>query len=113
MTALARSIGIRLGQAIGLLLAVVIVVFLLIQLAPGDAALYLAGEQGVGDAEFLAKIRADYGLDQPMLVQLGTYIGNVAQFDLGQSTYFSEPVLGLILDRLVATVLLALSLIHI
>ncbi len=107
MTALARGIGSRLGQAIGLLLAVVVVVFFLIQIAPGDAALYLAGEQGVGDAEFLAKVRAEYGLDQPLLVQLGTYVGNVAQLDLGESTYFNEPVLGLIVERLFATVLLA------
>ena len=107
MTALARGIGSRLGQAIGLLLAVVVVVFFLIQLAPGDAALYLAGEQGVGDAEFLARVRAEYGLDQPLLVQLGTYIGNVAQLNLGESTYFNEPVLGLIIERLFATVLLA------
>ena len=107
MTALARGIGSRLGQAIGLLLAVVVVVFFLIQIAPGDAALYLAGEQGVGDAEFLAKVRAEYGLDQPLLVQLGTYVGNVAQLNLGESTYFNEPVLGLIVERLFATVLLA------
>jgi len=107
VTALARGIGSRLGQAIGLLLAVVVVVFFLIQLAPGDAALYLAGDQGVGDAEFLARVRAEYGLDQPLLVQLGTYIGNVAQLNLGESTYFNEPVLGLIIERLFATVLLA------
>ena len=107
MTALARGIGSRLGQAIGLLLAVVVVVFFLIQLAPGDAALYLAGDQGVGDAEFLARVRAEYGLDQPLLVQLGTYVGNVAQLNLGESTYFNEPVLGLIIERLFATVLLA------
>ena len=107
MTALARGIGSRLGQAIGLLLAVVVVVFFLIQIAPGDAALYLAGEQGVGDAEFLARVRAEYGLDQPLLVQLGTYVGNVAQLNLGESTYFNEPVLGLIIERLFATVLLA------
>jgi len=107
VTALARGIGSRLGQAIGLLLAVVVVVFFLIQIAPGDAALYLAGEQGVGDAEFLAKVRAEYGLDQPLLVQLGTYVGNVAQLNLGESTYFNEPVLGLIVERLFATVLLA------
>ena len=107
MTALARGIGSRLGQAIGLLLAVVVVVFFLIQLAPGDAALYLAGDQGVGDAEFLAQVRADYGLDQPLLVQLGTYVGNVAQLNLGESIYFNEPVLGLIVERLFATVLLA------
>jgi len=107
VTALARGIGSRLGQAIGLLLAVVVVVFFLIQLAPGDAALYLAGDQGVGDAEFLAQVRADYGLDRPLLVQLGTYVGNVAQLDLGDSIYFNEPVLGLIVERLFATVLLA------
>ena len=107
MTALARGIGSRLGQAIGLLLAVVVVVFFLIQIAPGDAALYLAGDQGVGDAEFLAQVRADYGLDRPLLVQLGTYVGNVAQLDLGDSIYFDEPVLGLIVERLFATVLLA------
>jgi len=107
VTALARGIGSRLGQAIGLLLAVVVVVFFLIQIAPGDAALYLAGDQGVGDAEFLAQVRADYGLDRPLLVQLGTYVGNVAQLDLGDSIYFNEPVLGLIVERLFATVLLA------
>jgi len=104
--ALARGIGIRLGLAVGLLLAVVVVAFFLIQIAPGDAALYLAGEQGAGDAEFLAKIRAQYGLDRPVLVQLGAYVGNIAQLDLGKSFYFNEPVLGLILDRLFATVLL-------
>jgi|TARA_B100001750_G_scaffold115456_1_gene91074 peptide/nickel transport system permease protein len=88
-------------------LAVVVVVFFLIQIAPGDAALYLAGDQGVGDAEFLAQVRADYGLDRPLLVQLRTYVGNVAQLDLGDSIYFNEPVLGLIVERLFATVLLA------
>jgi len=107
VTALARGIGIRLGLAVGLLLAVVVVVFFLIQMAPGDAALYLGAEQGVGDAEYLAKLRSQYGLDRPLLVQLGAYIGNVAQLDLGESTYFNQPVLGLILDRLFATVLLA------
>ena len=107
MTALARAIGIRLGLAIGLLLAVVVVVFFLIQLAPGAAALYLGIQQGVGDPEYLAGLRADYGLDRPLLVQLGSYVGQVAQLDLGQSTYFERPVLDLILDRLFATVLLA------
>ena len=107
MLALARGIGIRLGLAVGLLLAVVVVVFFLIQIAPGDAALYLGAEQGIGDAEYLAKLRSQYGLDRPLLVQLGAYIGNVAQLDLGESTYFNQPVLSLILDRLFATVLLA------
>ena len=107
MIALARGIGIRLVLAIGLLLAVVVVGFFLIPIARGDAAIYLGIEQGTGDPEFLARLRADYGLDRPLLVQLMAYIGNVAQLDLGRSTYFNVPVLGLILDRLFATMLLA------
>jgi len=59
VTALARAIGIRLGLAMGLLLAVVVVVFFLIQLAPGDAAVYLGIEQGTGDPEYLAKINVE------------------------------------------------------
>lgn len=107
MMALARGIGIRLGQAIGLLFAVVVLNFLLIQIAPGDAALVLAGQQGSGDPEFLARVRADYGLDQPLIVQLLAYLGSIARLDLGESFFFNSPVLDLILDRLFATVLLA------
>ena len=107
MLALARGIGLRLIQAFGLLIAVIVLNFILIQIAPGDAALVLAGEQGSGTPEQLAKIRADYGLDRPLLVQLLSYIGNVLQLDLGQSFYFMRPVLDLIQEKLFATVLLA------
>jgi len=105
--ALARGIGLRLIQAFGLLIAVIVLNFILIQIAPGDAALVLAGEQGSGTPEQLAKIRADYGLDRPLLIQLLSYIGNVLQLDLGQSFYFMRPVLDLIQEKLFATVLLA------
>ncbi len=107
MLALARGIGLRLIQAFGLLLAVIVLNFILIQIAPGDAALILAGEQGSGSPEYLAKIRAEYGLDRPLIVQLFNYLGNVLQLDLGTSFYFNSPVLDLILDKLFATVLLA------
>ena len=107
MLALARGIGLRLIQAFGLLIAVIVLNFILIQGAPGDAALVLAGEQGSGTPEQLAKIRADYGLDRPLLIQLLSYIGNVLQLDLGQSFYFMRPVLDLIQEKLFATVLLA------
>ena len=107
MLALARGIGRRLIQAFGLLIAVIVLNFILIQIAPGDAALVLAGEQGSGTPEQLARIRADYGLDRPLLIQLLSYIGNVLQLDLGQSFYFMRPVLDLIQEKLFATVLLA------
>ena len=65
MLTLARGIGLRLVQAFGLLMAVIVLNFILIQIAPGDVALTLAGEQGSGSPEFLAAVRARFGLVQP------------------------------------------------
>ena len=107
MLTLARGIGLRLVQAFGLLLAVIVLNFILIQIAPGDVALTLAGEQGSGSPEFLAAVRARFGLDQPLLVQLFRYIWNVLQFDLGHSYYWERPVMDLIQEKLFSTVLLA------
>lgn len=106
MTALAVGIGSRLANAALLLLAVVVLNFTLIQLAPGDPAQVIAGEMGGASPEVLATIRAQYGLDQPLLVQLGRYVGRAVQGDLGYSFYFNRPVAGLILERLPATALL-------
>jgi peptide/nickel transport system permease protein len=105
--ALARGIGFRLIQAFGLLIAVIVLNFILIQIAPGDVALTLAGEQGSGSPEFLAAVRAQYGLDQPILIQLFQYLWNVLQFDLGESFFWGRPVLELIQEKIFATILLA------
>ena len=107
MLALARGIGSRLIQAFGLLIAVIVLNFILIQIAPGDVALTLAGEQGSGSPEFLAAVRAQYGLDQPLLIQLFQYLWNVLQFDLGESFFWGRPVLELIQEKIFATILLA------
>ncbi len=107
MTALARGIGLRLIQVFGLLLAVVVLNFILIQLAPGDAALVLASQTGSGDPEYLARLRAGYGLDRPLVVQLLTYIWNVVQLDLGESFFYERPVLDVIMGRMWPTLLLA------
>jgi peptide/nickel transport system permease protein len=105
--ALVRGIGFRLIQAFGLLIAVIVLNFILIQIAPGDVALTLAGEQGSGSPEFLAAVRAQYGLDQPLLIQLFQYLWNVLQFDLGESFFWGRPVLELIQEKIFATILLA------
>jgi peptide/nickel transport system permease protein len=105
--ALVRGIGFRLIQAFGLLIAVIVLNFILIQIAPGDVALTLAGEQGSGSPEFLAAVRAQYGLDQPILIQLFQYLWNVLQFDLGESFFWGRPVLELIQEKIFATILLA------
>lgn len=92
-----------------LLAGVVILNFLLIRLAPGDPAAVIAGEMGGASEEILASIRARYGLDQPLIVQLGIYLSNVVRGDLGVSYYFNRPVIELILSRLGPTVLLVMT----
>jgi peptide/nickel transport system permease protein len=98
----------RLFYGLLLMLGVVVLNFLLIRLAPGDPAVVIAGEMGGADEALLAAIRADYGLDKPVLTQLGIYIGNVLQGDLGQSFFFNQPVATLIGDRIGPTILLVL-----
>lgn len=104
-----RLVGQRLLKAIPLLLAIVICNFVLLKLAPGDAAEVLAGEAGAGTAEYLAELRARFGLDQPVYMQLWHYVVKLATLDLGFSFRHNQPVLSLILDRLPATLLLMFS----
>lgn len=92
-----------------LLLAVLILNFSLMHLAPGDVADTISQSMGGADKELLDQIRADYGLDQPFLVQLGRYIGGVLQADLGYSFFYNTPVTQLILERLPATLLLVIT----
>ncbi|MGF1525219.1 MAG: ABC transporter permease [Candidatus Competibacterales bacterium] len=99
----------RIAAGLLLLVGVLVVNFTLVHLAPGDVADTIAGEMGGADAEVMAAIRRDYGLDQPFWVQLGRYLAGVAQLDLGHSFFFNRPVLDLILERLPATLLLVVS----
>ena len=92
-----------------LIVAVVVLDFLLLQLAPGDVVDTIMTEAGGGDPELAAAIRAAYGLDQPMHVQLLTYLGKMLTGDLGYSHYYDEPVLSLLLTHLPATLMLTLS----
>ena len=104
-----RLVGQRLLKAIPLILAIVICNFVLLKLAPGDAAEVLAGEAAAGTAEYLAELRARFGLDQPVHMQLWHYIVKLATLDLGFSFRHNQTVLSLILDRLPATLLLMFS----
>ena len=84
-----------------------VVVFGLMQIIPGDPAVVLLGQDATPEA--VAELRRVLGLDQPLLVQLGRYIVNLAQGDLGQSIFRDEPVIAAIASRLVATVEVALA----
>jgi peptide/nickel transport system permease protein len=100
-----RAIG-RLMKMLLVILAIAVVNFLLIHAAPGDPASVLAGQSGAADPKFVAQLRHEFGLDRPLPVQLWLYLRHLAALDLGTSYTQQRPVLGLILDRLPATLLL-------
>ncbi|OYO15345.1 ABC transporter permease [Enemella evansiae] len=89
----------RLLLAVPLVLAVVVVNFVLIKLAPGDPVTVLIGDQPASP-EYIAQIRAQYGLDKPMLEQLLIYLQHVLQGDLGQSLAQHQAVSSLLIERL-------------
>jgi len=95
----------RLLSAALVVLGVVCIVFLLIHLVPGDPVEMMLGESArPADREAL---RAALGLDQPVLVQLGQYLGGLLQFDLGTSLHSRQPIAGILAERLPATLELA------
>jgi peptide/nickel transport system permease protein len=96
----------RLLQAVPIVVGIVVLNFLLLQLAPGDAATVLAGEAGGAPPEYVAQLRERFGLDRPMHVQLLLYVKNVLMLDLGYSFRNSMPVSELIFGRLGPTLLL-------
>lgn len=96
----------RLLHAFLLILAVLVLNFLLIHIAPGDPADVIAGEMGGATEEMMADIRKTYGLDQPVYVQLGVYLTRALQGDLGQSFFYNAPVLNLVASRAGPTILL-------
>ncbi len=104
-----KQIAARIIQAFLLILAVIVLNFLLVHLAPGDAVDALAAGSE-NSAETTERLREQYGLDEPVTTQLFTYIGNVLQGDLGVSIANNDrPVTELIGERIWPTVLLSLS----
>lgn len=106
MSRLVLSVLLRLGKAVGVVLAIVLLNFVLIRLAPGDPASVMAGEAGAADEQYMEQLRAQFGLDRPLPAQAWTYVSGVLQGDLGYSYRQGMPVAELILDRLPATLLL-------
>ena len=99
----------RIGYGLLLLVAVLVLNFVLISIAPGDIADTIAGDMGGADASVMEEIRSRYGLDEPIYVQLWRYLSRVAVFDLGYSYFYNAPVTTLILEKLPATLLLVFS----
>lgn len=104
---LVRFILLRLLYTAIVLLGVIVVVFLLIQVVPGDPVRIALGTRYTPEA--YDSLRQASGLDQPPLTQLVHYIGNVFTGDLGVSFRDGESVTDLLLSRLPATIALALA----
>ncbi|MGO7167502.1 ABC transporter permease subunit [Rhizobium leguminosarum] len=97
----------RLAQAALILLGVAAITFLLLYALPADPARMIAGRSAT--AQTVANIRHELGLDQPLLVQFGTYLGNLLHGNLGRSYAQKTDVWTLIAARLPATLTLMLA----
>ena len=99
----------RILQAVPVVLIIMIGTFLLLKLAPGDTVDALVGDMGGADPQVIARLRAEYGLDQPVWVQLWIYMKKLATFDFGWSFVHEQPVATVLFDRLGNTLLLMVS----
>ena len=96
----------RLLGTIPVLFIVAVLVFMLLRLTPGDPAAIMAGD--AANAEQIERIRQGLGLDRPIVVQFGLWLGKVVRGDLGESFYFRITVAELIGQRLEPTFALAI-----
>jgi len=103
-----RYAALRIVQSLPLILGIIVINFLLINLAPGDPVTALIGDFPA-PAEYIETVREQFGLDQSLGVRLLTYIGNVLQGELGFSFNYRVPVLELVLGRLGRTLVLMIT----
>src|SRR5436853_3132084 len=99
-----KYIGIRLLHALVILAIVVVLVFIIARLIPGDAIFAaMAGSVDLHDPSVLARVRQQYGLDQSIPVQFATWLGRFVYGDWGTSIGTGEKVLDMFLRRLPVT----------
>ena len=88
------------------LLGLLILTFFISRVIPADPAALVAGETAT--PEHVKAIRSQYGFDQPLHVQMGLYLSQLARGDLGKSLYSGRKVMGDLIDRFPATLELTL-----
>jgi peptide/nickel transport system permease protein len=93
-----KKLATRLGIGLLMLLVVSAVVFFCTQALPGDIARQVLGQNAT--AEQIENLRAQLGLDQPVVLQYGQWLWNMLQLDLGTSLASRTPVTDLIASRL-------------
>ncbi len=88
-------------QLLPVVFGISIVTFVLIHAIPGDPVRTIIGAKAT--PEVIERVRAEYGLDQPVLVQYGHFLKNLARGEMGRSIVFKMPVLGLVVERIQTT----------
>ena len=97
----------RLIGAIPVLIGMSFLVFFLMQLAPGDPVTLLLGEDA--EPHEIEEVTREWGLDQPIIVQYWQFVSQAVRGNFGESMRYGEPVTELVMERLPATVELALA----
>jgi peptide/nickel transport system permease protein len=95
----------RIVQMIPVMILISLFAFFLVRLVPGDPVTIMLGNRA--NDENVAQLNAHLGLDRPLWVQYGIFVGNVLRGDLGDSMRRGEPVAAIIADRLPPTLFLA------
>ncbi len=99
----------RLLQFIPTILVITLIIFLLLNVLPGNAALMAAGQQDRNiDIHYIEMMKKDWGLDKPVWLRYLTYIKDLSGGNLGLSFLRREPVTDLIIARMWPTLKLAL-----
>ena len=99
-----RFVLFRPVQLLPVLFGISIVTFVLIHSIPGDPVRTILGAKATPEA--VERIRAQYGLDKPLLVQYGFFLKNLTKGEMGRSVVFKMPVVRLVTERLQATLFL-------
>lgn len=102
---LTRYAGIRVALGLAQVLGVLVVVFLVASVLPGDAAVVIAGDDA--DPARITQLRETLGLDRPLLTQLGEWLAGLPRGDLGTSAVSGRPVAEMLSAAMVPTLTLA------
>ena len=104
---MAKYIVKRILISIPLIIVTIFIVFILLQVVPGNPIAVMMGEKANPDV--IAKVTEEMGLNDPLLQRFGNYIWNVLHGDLGSSYKLNRPIAGLIADAFPNTLKLAIS----
>ena len=97
----------RCGHAVVVVFGVSLVVFLLSRLAPGDPVTLMLAE--TASPQQIEEARRHYGLDRPLPAQYALFLGNAVRGDMGESLYYKQPALRVVLEAFPQTALLAVT----